>query len=83
MYQFNKAATVGESNKLASIWEGSWVVVEVLSDVLYQIQGRKLVTHPYTENPTPGTNEVNSNICGIILSFVVNTINTGSPRCML
>ena len=27
--------------------------------------------------------EVNTNICSIILSFVVKTTNTSSPRCML
>ena len=27
--------------------------------------------------------KINTNICGIILSFVVNTTNNGSSRCML
>ena len=30
---------------------------------------------PFTESPTPSTNEINTNICGIILLFVVNTTN--------
>ena len=47
VYKFNKAMTVGQCRKLQPVWLGPWIVVEVISSVLYRITNRKrsMVTH--------------------------------------
>ena len=47
VYKFNKAVTVGQCSKLQPVWLGPWIVVEVISSVLYRITNRKrsMVTH--------------------------------------
>ena len=47
MYRFNKSILLGQCKKLQPVWSGPWIVMEVISSVLYRISNRKrsLVTH--------------------------------------
>ena len=47
VYRFNKSIVLGQCKKLLPIWSGPWIMIEVISSVLYRISNRKrsLVTH--------------------------------------
>ncbi|VDI12063.1 Hypothetical predicted protein [Mytilus galloprovincialis] len=47
VYRIDSATKVGESKKLRSPWQGPYLVIKVISPVLYRIQKRKkaLVVH--------------------------------------
>ena len=47
VYRFNKSILLGQCKKLQPVWSGPWIVMEVISSVLYRISNRKrsLVTH--------------------------------------
>lgn len=43
MYRVDDASKVGESKKLRHPWQGPYIVINILSPVLYEIQKRKKV----------------------------------------
>ena len=47
VYRLNKSILLGKCKKLKAVWSGPWIVIDVISSVLYRISNRKqsLVTH--------------------------------------
>ena len=45
VYLINSSSKVGQSNKLKPIWKGPYLVIKVISPVLFRIKGEALVHH--------------------------------------